>query len=250
MEPERPDIVDLARHQLVGRHRHLARRQHADLDDDAAGADHVEQRGERRHGAGGLDADIEMALAGLVAVEPVGCVAHVDDLVGAAGLGDLERLVDQVGDRDLPRPLGARGQRSEAADRPGAGDHHAAAEDLARPLDRVQADGERLGAGRDPPGHGIRDDVALVGARDDVLGEGALDMREDRGAAEEAHVAAEIAAPGAAVVAGEAGPARVDRHPVAGLQARDGGAGLDDLARPPRGRAPAAPAARSRPPGP
>ena len=138
-------------------------------------------------------------------------------------------VVDQVGDGDVRRPLGAGGEGGEAADRPRAGDHHAAAEHLAGPLDRVQADGERLGAGRDPPGHGVGDDVALVGARDHVLGERALDMREDRGAAEEPHVAAEIAAPGAAVVAGEAGPARVDRHPVAGLEARDGGAGLDDL---------------------
>ena len=56
-------------------------------------------------------------------------------------------------------------------------------------------------------------------------------MREDRSAAEEPHVAAEIAPPAAAVFASEAGPARVDRDPVAGLQAHHGGTGLDDLPR-------------------
>ncbi|BBF68017.1 hypothetical protein SBA_ch1_02170 [Sphingomonas bisphenolicum] len=80
--------------------------------------------------------------------------------------------------------------------------------------------GEQVGVGRDGND--------LVAAQDQRLREAALDMGEATCAAQEDHVGAEVHAAGAAIVAGEAGAAGVER----GLHARrdmgHGRSGFDD----------------------
>jgi len=61
-----------------------------------------------------------------------------------------------------------------------------------------------------------------------VLREPALHVRETPRAAEEQHVRAQIRAPGAAVVAGEARARGIERGFTAGFDAADAGADLDD----------------------
>ncbi len=144
---------------------------------------------------------------------------------------DRERLGRDVGDRDPGGAGVSRRDAGERADRAAARDQHVPAEQSARPPDRVQADRERLGHGRDAVGHGLRDHVALALQAHQLLLERALDVRKDRGAAIEGHAPAEVGAAGLAGAALPAGLARIDRDPVAGLDARDVAPDLDHLAR-------------------
>ena len=119
-----------------------------------------------------------------------------------------------------------RAARSQQADRAGAGDDDALAHQRAGAVDGMEANrqrfgdrqGEQVGIGRN------RDD--LIPAQNQRLRKAALNMGEAAGAAQEDHVGAEVHAACAAIVAGEAGAAGVQRR----LHARfDMGDGRSDL---------------------
>jgi hypothetical protein len=167
-------------------------------------------RGAERGGAaGGFDRDLgdvgQLFRRDLVAA---------DRAVGADRARDLQRAVVDVADDDLGRTGQPRSHHAHAADGAGARDQHRLAQHRAGAVDGVQADRQRLGAGdlaqRDV-GLGDRRELGL--AHHEALAEHALCMREHTRAAEEEHVAAQVAAALAAVVAAPAGVRRVDRDP-------------------------------------
>ena len=95
-------------------------------------------------------------------------------------------------------------------------------------LDGVQRDGQRLRERELAQRHVARDRIALPLAHHEVLAEHALHVRVEAGAAEEAHVAAELLAALAAVVALAARVRRAHRHLVADLDPGDAGADRGD----------------------
>jgi hypothetical protein len=102
---------------------------------------------------------------------------------------------------------------------PAPGDEHRLADEIGAALHRVQRDGERLReselAQRDVARHGI----ALPLAHDEELAEHALHVRIEAGAAQEAHLPAQLLAALAAVVALAAGMRRAHRDLVSHFHA-------------------------------
>ena len=94
----------------------------------------------------------------------------------------------------------------------------------------MQGDGEGLGQRRLADRDAVCGLVALGGAGDEALAEGALDVRERHRRAVEAHVEALVRQPLAAVAAGAAGPARRHGDPVADGEAGAAVADGDDVA--------------------
>ncbi len=160
--------------------------------------------------------------------------------------GTSDRSVQTI--RRAPASFAAIRHRSRSA-RPGDEDVAAESSSPARRIP-CSATASWLAAGRDPHRHRIGDRHALVGTRQELFAEAALDVREDRRRAEETHVAAQVRAAGTAIIAGEAGPARIDRDPVAGPDACDRRARPASPCRRPRGRAPSARVRKSPRPGP
>jgi hypothetical protein len=89
---------------------------------------------------------------------------------------------------------------------------------------------ERLGAGQLEQIGIVRHRQHLIPAQHEMLGEPALDVREAPGAAEEEHVCAQVVAPGAALAAGEARPAGIERRLHAGREPDHRAADLDHRA--------------------
>src|SRR5262249_47859871 len=108
-----------------------------------------------------------------------------------------------------------------AADRPGAGDQHRLAEEVATAVHRVQAHRERLRERKLAKRDVAADGVALALTHHEVFLEHALDVREEARAAEELHVRAELLAAFAATLATAARMRRAHRHLVADAHARD-----------------------------
>ena len=167
--------------------------------------------------AGDFVADVELRRRQRVAVA-VGAQRHV----GADQLRLRQRTVEDVGHRDLARAGEPRRHHGHAADGAGAGDQHRLAEQIAAAVDARAA----------PPPAARRTRARRARCRrrpDSTAARPSRNIRwnmpctcgKQAGAAEEAHLAAQVLAAFAAVVAAAAGVRRRHRDLVADLDARD-----------------------------
>ena len=157
-------------------------------------------------------------------------VAHsVDRAVRAGFFCEAERGIGDVGRDDFRRARAPRRDDAERADRPGAGNDHALAEQFARAPRGVQANRERLGHRGFAQRHALGDRLGLRLVADQHFAKRALHMREAHRAAVEAHVEAMVLLALEAIAAMVARAARIDRDARAGLDPLDLRAdGLDD----------------------
>ena len=172
-ETERAFQVDLLGHDGVGRHRDLAARQIADLDDRAAAPDAGDRRGEAGRGARNLESNIEWSVGGKRLQFGV-AAGKIDRPVCAEPAGEGERRRGYVGDSDLAAALEPGREHGQKPDRPGAEQDDILAAIVAGARHRVQADGERLGERRRLIGHMPRDLDALRRRGVEDAGEAAL----------------------------------------------------------------------------
>ena len=162
--------------------------------------------------------------------ERVGVAIGADRAVGAHFARLRERPIEDVGDGDRLRAGEARRDHRQAADRAGAGDEHRLADEIGAAIHRVQRDRERLRERELAERDVAADRIALALAHDEELAEHSLHVRKEARAAEEAHLAAELLATFAAVVALAAGVRRAHGDLVADFHARDAGPDRRDVA--------------------
>ena len=222
-EPVRPDPGDLPGDQVTENGGDGGPWQVADLDDGAAAGGRAEHSAQRSGGTGGLEHQLG------VRGQRVAC-GQVADLVGPQGLGHRQGGVGDVGRDDGGRAAVLGRGDHQRADRPRPVHDHVATPHVARPVHRVQGDGEGFGQrpvlGADPVGQ--RAD--LVGADHSQLAEPAVGVRVERRRAEVADPRVEVGAAGDPVgqapVPHQLG--RVDGDPLPDLVPGDAGADLGD----------------------
>ena len=164
--------------------------------------------------SGRLELHVEIALVGSVVAELLGIARNIDGAIGADLFGLFQDRIHHIGRHDLSRAVRARGDDGKRTDRTAAGDENALAEQRARPRDRMQGHGERLGKSGLVDRDAVVDLVALPFLGDKALAKCALNMRHRHRAAVEAHVQAVVLLAAQAVLADVAGPARRNRHAV------------------------------------
>src|SRR5207253_6154811 len=223
---ERAFEVELFDHDLVDDEGQRLVRQRADLNDRAAafrGGDAGLERGEA---AGRLEGDVELWRR-----QRLRLAVGAEGARGTNLARRFQRPIQHVGHAHHRCASEPRRDNGEATYGAPARDEYVLAEQIAGAVDRVQANRKWLGECQLSQAHVAGHRVALPLAQDEILGEHALHVRVEARAAEEAHVAAQMLAPFAAIVAAPTGLRRTHRDLVAGLDARDALADLRDDAR-------------------
>ena len=152
------------------------------------------------------------------------CV-HVDGLGGAHLAREVQSVLVDVGDHDMPRAAITRDSHRHDADRSGAGDEYILAHDVEGERG-VRCVAERDRESRRPRRRWRGELEHVAGGKRQILRERTRAIHADT-----QRVAAQVAPAGAAVAAMSAGDVAFARHAVAGLDAAHFAADLDDLAR-------------------
>ncbi len=215
MRAKRTAIVQFARHDVVGRERHLGRKR-THLHDAPATPGRLQTRAQCRGTAGALQTYVGQIgkLGGCGLIAPNGAV-------GADRLGHRKRSIVDVAHDHVRGACQPRCQHAHAADGAPAGDEHGFAQHRAGAVNRMQADRQRLGAGD------LAERDLLLGDRcelrlphHEAFAEHALRVGKDTGRSEKEHVPAQIAAAGATVVAAPARMRWIDRDLLSGRDTR------------------------------
>src|SRR5438445_2442022 len=171
-----------------------------------------------------LDDEVDRCLQRVA--EETGCLAFAHHAVGPERQRRLALLRPAGDDEDLARPARAGRDDRHEADRARAEHEHAVADREAGQSDGVHRDAERLRQRRGREVDTRRHRKAVTGRHLDVLGEPAGDRHSD-----DADGRAALVVTAQAVAAAPAGGDALERHPVAGPEARHARADLRHLAR-------------------